>query len=44
MSMHSGGFELMKLTYARLEDNLVRLRGATDWDVINRLLSASTVY
>ena len=26
-SMHSGGFELTKLTYARLEDNLVRHRG-----------------
>ena len=25
--MHSGGFELTKLTYARLEDNLMRHRG-----------------
>ena len=28
-SMHSGGFELTKLTYTRLEDNLIRHRG--DW-------------
>ena len=27
-SMHSGGNELTKLTYARLEDNLIRHRGA----------------
>ena len=27
--MHSGGFELTKLTYTRLEDNLIRHRG--DW-------------
>ena len=27
MSMHSGGLELMKLTYTRLEDNLIRHRG-----------------
>ena len=26
-SMHSGGFELAKLTYTRLEDNLIRHRG-----------------
>ena len=26
-SMHSGGFELTRLTYARLEDNLIRHRG-----------------
>ena len=26
-SIHSGGFELTKLTYTRLEDNLIRLRG-----------------
>ena len=26
-SMHSGGFELTKLTYTRLEDNLMRHRG-----------------
>ena len=26
-SMHSGRFELTKLTYARLEDNLIRHRG-----------------
>ena len=26
-SMHSGGFELAKLTYSRLEDNLIRHRG-----------------
>ena len=26
-SMHSGGFELTKLSYARLEDNLIRHRG-----------------
>ena len=26
-SMHSGGFELTKLTYIRLEDNLIRHRG-----------------
>ena len=26
-SMHSGGFELTKLTYTRLEDNLTRHRG-----------------
>ena len=26
-SMHSGGFELTKLTYTRLEDNLIRPRG-----------------
>ena len=25
--MHSGGFELTKLTYTRLEDNLTRHRG-----------------
>ena len=25
--MHSGGFELTKLTYIRLEDNLMRHRG-----------------
>ena len=25
--MHSGGFELTKLTYTRLEDNLIRQRG-----------------
>ena len=25
--MHSGGFELAKLTYTRLEDNLIRHRG-----------------
>ena len=25
--MHSGGLELTKLTYTRLEDNLIRLRG-----------------
>ena len=30
-SMHSGGLELAKLTYTRLEDNLIRHRG-------NRLL------
>ena len=28
-SMHSGGFELTKLTYTRLEDNLIRHRGTT---------------
>ena len=27
MSMHSGGFELTKLTYTRLEDNLIRHPG-----------------
>ena len=27
MSVHSGGFELTKLTYTRLEDNLIRHRG-----------------
>ena len=27
MIMHSGGFELTKLTYTRLEDNLTRHRG-----------------
>ena len=27
MSMHSGGLELAKLAYARLEDNLIRHRG-----------------
>ena len=27
--MHSGGFELTKLTYTRLEDNLIRHRGDT---------------
>ena len=27
-SMHSGGFELMKLSYTRLEDNLIRHRGS----------------
>ena len=27
--MHSGGFELTKLTYTTLEDNLIRHRGAT---------------
>ena len=26
-SMHSWGFELTKLTYTGLEDNLIRLRG-----------------
>ena len=26
-SMHSGGFELTKLTYTRLEDNMIRHRG-----------------
>ena len=26
-SMHSGGLELMKLTYSRHEDNLLRHRG-----------------
>ena len=26
-SMHSGGFDLTKLTYTRLEDNLIRHRG-----------------
>ena len=26
-SMHSGGFELTRLTYTRLEDNLIRHRG-----------------
>ena len=26
-SMHSGGFELTKLTYTRFEDNLIRHRG-----------------
>ena len=26
-NMHSGGFELTKLTYTRLEDNLIRHRG-----------------
>ena len=25
--MHSGGFKLTKLTYTRLEDNLIRHRG-----------------
>ena len=25
--MHTGGFELTKLTYTRLEDNLIRHRG-----------------
>ena len=25
--MHAGGFELTKLTYTRLEDNLIRHRG-----------------
>ena len=25
--MHSGGYELTKLTYTRLEDNLIRHRG-----------------
>ena len=25
--MHSGGFELTKLSYTRLEDNLIRHRG-----------------
>ena len=25
--MHSGGLELTKLTYTRLEDNLIRHRG-----------------
>ena len=28
-SMHSAGLELTKLTYTRLEDNLIRHRGAT---------------
>ena len=27
MSMHSAGLELTKLTYTRLEDNLIRHRG-----------------
>ena len=29
-SMHSGGLELAKLTYTRLEDNLIRHRGDRD--------------
>ena len=49
-SMHSGGFELTKLTCTRLEDNLIRHRGdrspyrgmAQEWhsdDFLNRLTS-----
>ena len=30
-SMHSAGLELTKLTYARLEDNLIRHRGDPIW-------------
>ena len=36
-SMHSGEFELTKLTYTRLEDNLIRHQG--DWLLYTRLLS-----
>ena len=30
-SMHSAGLELTKLTYTRLEDNLIRHRGDQSW-------------
>ena len=36
-SMHSGGFELTKLTYTRLEDNLIRHRGdRQQWFILVR--------
>ena len=51
-SMHSGGFELTKLTYTRLEDNLIRHRGdrrdhrylvhTIVWDVLTVVLRRST--
>ena len=46
-SMHSGGFELTKLTNTRLEDNLIRHRGdrhTIPWPTINtRYLTNGTV-
>ena len=33
-SMHSGGFELTKLTYTRLEDNLIRHTEATGYYMV----------
>ena len=35
--MHSGGFELTKPTYTRLEDNLIRHRGDRRYFIIYRL-------
>ena len=40
-SIHSGGFELTKLNYTRLEDNLIRHRGE---DIGRRLPLGTTVY
>ena len=37
-SMHSLGFELTKLAYTRLEDNLIRQRGDRPFDTYARLL------
>ena len=37
-SMHSGGFELTKLTYTRLEDNLTRHRGDRLYQVLTESL------
>ena len=34
--MHSGGFELTKLTYTRLEDNVIRHRGDRWTYILNR--------
>ena len=36
-SMHLGGFELTKLTYTRLEDNLIRHRGDRLYSTVCRI-------
>ena len=41
-SMHSGGLELAKLTYTRLEDNLIRHRGDRLYKAVAALFRAAT--
>ena len=36
--MHSAGLELTKLTYTRLEDNLIRHRGDRDYSITCRIV------
>ena len=38
LSMHSAGLELTKLTYTRLEDNLIRHRGDRSYTITTPLL------
>ena len=41
-SMHSGGFELTKLTYTRLEDNLIRHRGDPLYPGLTKMIRVHT--